>query len=107
MRQVYLSSDLALSAIVQGFWRLDKWNFSAGELADFMNGCIERGVTSFDTAEIYAGTRCESMMGEAFRKDPSIRRRIQLVSKTGISRKEINGKTFGYYDTTYERIVRS
>lgn len=107
MRQVYLSSDLALSAIVQGFWRLDKWNFSAGELADFMNGCIERGVTSFDTAEIYAGTRCESMMGEAFRKDPSIRRRIQLVSKTGISRKEINGKTFGYYDTTYERVVRS
>lgn len=107
MKTYQLSKDLSISAIVQGFWRLDGWNMTAAELAAFMNACIDRGVTTFDTAEIYAGTRCETMMGEAFKKDPNIRRRIELVSKTGIFVKKIEGKNFGYYDTTYERVVQS
>ena len=35
MKRYQLSDALSISAIVQGFWRLDGWNFSAGELADF------------------------------------------------------------------------
>lgn len=103
MKNVKLSDKLSLSAVVQGFWRLDGWNMTAEELARFMNECIDRGVTSFDTAEIYADTLCETMMGEAFAKDPSIRGRIQLISKMGIYKD--NG--FGYYDTRYERIKKS
>lgn len=108
MKRIKLSEQLSLSAVVQGFWRLDKWNWTAKELSGFMNACIERGVTTFDTAEIYAGTRCESQMGEAFAADRTIRERIQLVSKTGIFRADIRpGESFGYYDTTYDRIIRS
>lgn len=107
MKMVKLSEKLSLSAVVQGFWRLDKWNWTAEELSGFMNACIDRGVTTFDTAEIYAQTRCESLMGAAFDKDPTIRKRIQLVSKTGISRADVDGKVFGYYDTTYDRVKRS
>lgn len=103
MRTVKLSEQLTLSPVVQGFWRLDGWNFSARELAQFMNACIERGVTSFDTAEIYAGTLCETLMGEAFEADKTIRGRIQLVSKTGIFQKG----GFGYYNTTYDRVIQS
>lgn len=103
MRTVKLSEQLTLSPVVQGFWRLDGWNFSARELAQFMNACIERGVTSFDTAEIYAGTLCETLMGEAFEADKTIRGRIQLVSKTGIFQKD----GFGYYNTTYDRVIQS
>lgn len=69
---VKLSDNLSLSAIVQGFWRLCGWEWTAKELADFMNQCIERGVTSFDTAEIYGGTLCEKQMGEAFAADQSL-----------------------------------
>lgn len=103
MRTVKLSEQLSLSPVVQGFWRLDGWNFSAQELAQFMNACIDRGVTSFDTAEIYAGTLCETLMGEAFEADKTIRSRIQLVSKTGIFQKD----GFGYYNTTYDRVIQS
>jgi len=103
MRTVKLSEQLSLSPVVQGFWRLDGWNFSAQELAGFMNDCIERGVTSFDTAEIYAGTLCETLMGNAFKEDKTIRNRIQLVSKTGIFQKD----GFGYYNTTYDRVIQS
>ena len=103
MKRVEISDRLSFSAIVQGFWRLDKWDMSAKELARVMNECIERGVTTFDTAEIYARTGCEAMMGDAFREDPTIRGRIELVSKTGIFVHD----GFGYYDTSYERVVRS
>ena len=71
MKKVKLSEGLSLSAVVQGFWRLDGWNWSAEELARFMNECIDRGVTTFDTAEIYGGTLCETLMGQAFEHEES------------------------------------
>lgn len=107
MKRVHLTDKLSFSGIVQGFWRLNMWNWTVDQRVYFMNACIERGVTTFDTAEIYGGGYCETLMGEAFAKDASVRGRIQLVSKTGIFREEINGNGFGYYNTTYDRIVTS
>ena len=103
MKKVKLSEGLSLSAVVQGFWRLDSWKWSAEELARFMNECIDRGVTTFDTAEIYGGTLCETLMGQAFEQDRAIRNKIQLVSKTGIFKEG----GFGYYDTRYDRVKQS
>lgn len=107
MKKIKLSDKLSISPIVQGFWRLDGWHFSTEELVEFMNTCVEKGVTTFDTAEIYAGTLCESLMGEAFEYDKTLRNRIQLVSKTGIFKQVIKGEEFGYYDTTYDRVIQS
>jgi len=104
---VKLTDKLSLSPIIQGFWRLEDWQMPAAELAAFMNLCIEKGVTTFDTAEIYSDTRCEKLMGEAFAQDPTLRARIQLVSKTGIFKKETDDGAFGYYDTSCERVMRS
>lgn len=103
MKKFQLSDKLSLSAVVQGFWRLDGWNMSAEELAAFMNACIDRGVTSFDTAEIYGETLVETLMGNAFRADPTIRGKIELISKTGIYKHE----GFGYYNTSYDRVIQS
>lgn len=107
MKMVKVSERLSLSTVVQGFWRLVDWGWSTEELAAFMNACIERGITTFDTAEIYSATECEMQMGKAFAADPTLRERIQLVSKTGIFQRQINGGTFGYYDTTYDRVIQS
>ena len=107
MKMVRLSDNLSLSAVVQGFWRLESWNWTTKELVEFMNACIDKGVTTFDTAEIYSATLCEKLMGDAFAEDKSIRDRIQLVSKTGIFQEKINEETFGYYNTTYDRIMQS
>lgn len=107
MKMVKLSDQLSVSAVVQGFWRLEDWKLSTQELVTFMNACIEKGVTTFDTAEIYSATLCEKLMGEAFAQDKTIRDRIQLVSKTGIFQEKINGETFGYYNTTYDRVIQS
>lgn len=102
MQRVELGS-IELSRVVQGFWRLADWRMQAGELADFMQGCLDRGVTTFDTAEIYAGGEVETQMGAAFALRPELRGQVEIVSKTGISRQG----SFGYYDTTFDRILRS
>lgn len=99
--------SLTFSRIIQGFWRLGSWKWSKEELALFMKACIERGVTTFDTAEIYDSGECERQLGEVFSAYPEIRNSIQLVSKTGIYLTEVRGSTFGYYNTTKESIIRS
>ncbi len=103
MKRVALSENLSLSAVIQGFWRLNSWDLSTQELVQFMHECIGRGVTTFDTAEVYGGTLCEKAIGDALAADPSLRGQIELVTKMGIYRE--NG--FGYYNTSYERIQQS
>lgn len=70
MEQVELSQKTVLSRIIRGFWRLVEWNMTSEELARFMGQCIDLGVTTFDTAEIYSNGECERLIGEAFRKAP-------------------------------------
>lgn len=102
MERVEMGS-LKLSRIIQGFWRLTAWNMDTDTLVRFMNGCVERGVTTFDTAEIYGGGDCERQMGLAFQRDPGLSRKIELVTKTGIFKKD----GFGYYNTGYDSVVNS
>lgn len=105
MEYITLNDELRLSRIIQGFWRLTEWKWTAPELLDFMHRCSELGVDSFDTAEIYGGTECEAQMGQALALDKEFSNKIKIVTKTGISRSK-DGK-FGYYDTTYSRILAS
>lgn len=107
MERVTISEGLTLSRVIQGFWRLGLWGWSAKELAAFMHGCIERGVTTFDTAEVYSATACEKQIGDALAFDPTLRGQIELVSKTGISATAINGGHFGYYDTRYDHVIEA
>ena len=74
----------ALSPIVAGVWRLADWTWSAAERLTWMEGCLDLGVTSFDHADIYGGYRVEELFGEALALSPSVRQRMQLVSKCGI-----------------------
>lgn len=107
MNRVKISDNLSMSKLIRGFWRLDGWNMTTGELVQHMNECIDRGITSFDTAEVYAATLCETLMGKAFAEDSSLRGKIELISKTGIFQQQINGNAFWYYNTTYDRIKQS
>ena len=54
-----------------------------------MKSSIDLGVTSFDTAEIYADTLCESQIGEAFAKDPALRGKVELISKQEFTNKKL------------------
>ena len=73
-----------LSPIVAGCWRLHEWGWSIEQRLRWIGRCVELGVTSFDHADIYGGHTVEGLFGEALRRAPELRQRIQLVSKCGI-----------------------
>lgn len=107
MKYVKLSEKLTLSSIIQGFWRLTDWNASDGDVAELIEKCLERGVTSFDTAERYGYGTCEEHLGKALKLVHYDRSKIQIITKTGISWSAPHDGSFGYYDTRYERIINS
>ena len=100
---------LELSRIVAGMWRMNDWGMSVGERVAFIEQCIELGVTSFDHADIYGNYGVEGVFGEALRAQPSLRGRIELVSKCGI--KLVSSRRpqhdIQHYDTSAAHIIAS
>ncbi|MBN2330102.1 MAG: aldo/keto reductase [Candidatus Omnitrophica bacterium] len=72
------------SRIVQGFWRLADWNKTKQETIEFIHGCLELGITTFDHADIYGEYRCENLFGEAWADALIDRQSVQIVTKCGI-----------------------
>jgi predicted oxidoreductase len=102
-------NGLELSRVVAGMWRMGEWGMSVEQRVAFIEQCLAMGVTSFDHADIYGGYGVEGLFGEALRAQPSLRDRIELVSKCGI--KLISPKrpqhAIQHYDTTAAHIVAS
>lgn len=104
-----LKNALQLSPFIAGMWRLAEWNMSPQRRLELINQCIDIGVTSFDHADIYGDYQCEKLFGEALTLSPSLRTKMQLVSKCGIrllsaNKPEHKAKR---YDTSYQHIVNS
>ncbi len=98
-----------LSRIVAGMWRMTEWGMSGEQRVEFIERCLELGVTSFDHADIYGGYGVESLFGDALRLQPSLRDRMELISKCGIKlvspqRPQHN---IQHYDTSAAHIVSS
>jgi predicted oxidoreductase len=74
----------ALSPVVAGVWRLREWQFDTPALVRWIEQAIELGVTTFDHADIYGDYGVERAFGDALAAAPSLRDRLQLVTKCGI-----------------------
>jgi predicted oxidoreductase len=98
-----------LSRIVAGMWRIGDWGMTVEQRVAFIEQCLALGVTSFDHADIYGNYSAEGLFGEALRAQPSLRDRIQLVSKCGI--KLVSPArpqhSIQHYDTSAAHIVAS
>ncbi|GGB48111.1 aldo/keto reductase [Fictibacillus barbaricus] len=109
MKKIQLAEDLQFSQIIHGHWRLAEWNLSPEELLSLMERCIEAGITTFDHADIYGNYMCEELFGQALKLKPSLRDKIQIVTKCGI--KLVSEKrpshTIKSYDTSKEHIISS
>jgi predicted oxidoreductase len=98
-----------LSRIVAGMWRMGDWNLTPQQRLTLIKRCMALGVTSFDHADIYGDYGVEALFGEALALQPSLRGRMQLVSKCGI--KLVSparpGHTIQHYDTSAAHITAS
>lgn len=98
-----------LSTIVAGVWRMASWNWTPQERLRWIEQCLDLGVSSFDHADIYGGYTVEALFGEALALAPTLRARMQLVTKCGIQlRADARPATrVKHYDTSAQHIVRS
>jgi aryl-alcohol dehydrogenase-like predicted oxidoreductase len=93
-------SGMLVSEISYGNWITHGAQVEADAAKACVHAALECGITTFDTADVYAGTRAEVVLGEALVEAKVKRERIELATKVffptgpgkndrGLSRKHI------------------
>lgn len=110
MTRIQLTEDGPIfSRIVAGIMRLREWDMDTSALVNFIYQCLDLGITTFDHADIYGSYRVEELFGKALAAEPSLRDRIELVTKCGIQLLSPNrpDTRVKHYDTSREHIIAS
>lgn len=109
MQRIQMTHDLSYSRLIHGLWRLSDWNQSNQETLSLIEHNMERGITTFDHADIYGNYTCEELFGEALSLKPSLREDMEIVTKCGIvlpSENRPEHKTH-HYNTSKAHILSS
>ncbi len=112
MQRLRLSpSAPEFSRLAFGSWRLrdDPEATTPAGLLERLKACLDLGITTIDTAEIYGLYRVEEIIGEALRLDSGVKSRMEIVSKAGIyvpCEFHPDRKT-AFYNTSADRLVKS
>ena len=110
MERIELAQGLSFSRLVYGMWRLaDDNDVSVKHVDAKINAALDQGITTFDQADIYGGYTAEAIMGTALKADPSLRQRMEIVSKCDIviDAGRHSGARVKHYDTTARHINAS
>jgi predicted oxidoreductase len=84
------ATDIEVSPIAWGMWRLTENGRTAAEAAKLVHAALDAGITFHDTADIYGfdGTGgfgdAEVLLGEVLSAEPDLRDRMVLATKGGI-----------------------
>ena len=84
------SSDIAISPIAWGMWRLAEDGRTVSEAAALVHAALDAGITLLDTADIYGFDGAsgfgdaEALLGEVLAAEPGLRGRMVLATKGGI-----------------------
>ncbi|MFB0725226.1 aldo/keto reductase family oxidoreductase [Aeromonas salmonicida] len=95
------------SRLIMGYWRLMEWQLSPTALLDLMKYHLDLGVTTIDHADIYGGYQCEEAFGHALRLEPSLRDRMEIVSKCDIALTAKPEHALNHYNTGKAHIIAS
>jgi predicted oxidoreductase len=101
----------SLSRLAYGTWRLldESPPPSPAELLRRLELCLELGISTVDTAEIYGEYGVEELLGAALALAPALRQRMEIVTKLGIyvPHPRHPDRQVAFYDATAARIARS
>ncbi len=99
------------SRIVAGCMKWGVWgaNLSTQDISTLIQQCIDAGVTTFDHADIYGHNTTEGAFGKALQLQPSLRQKMQIVTKCGIKLVNENRPQHKIksYDTSKQHILWS
>lgn len=110
MERIELAQGLSFSRLIYGMWRLaDDNDTSVKHVEAKINAALNQGITTFDQADIYGGYTAEAVMGAAMRANPSLRQRMEIVSKCDIviDAGRHSGARVKHYNTTAAHINAS
>lgn len=110
MERVVLTSEIEFSRIVYGMWRVgDDSDTSPAHVQAKIEACLEQGITTIDQADIYGGYTAEAILGNAFGAAPSLRDKVELVTKCDIIAPagRYADRRVKYYDTSAAHITAS
>jgi predicted oxidoreductase len=104
-------TGVSLSQLSYGTWRVldDAATARPEHLRDRLKLCLDLGITTVDTAEIYGLYRVEEFVGAALKLDAGLRDKLEIVTKAGIyvpCEFHPERKT-AFYNATAERLVKS
>lgn len=101
----------SLSSPIAGCMRWGVWgsNFSTNDYDLLIKLCIENGITSFDHADIYGDYTTEEEFGRVLLNEPSLRAKMQLITKAGIQMVSINRPSHQIksYNTSANHLIKS
>lgn len=99
--------ELELSELILGFWRLKP--LEASEVIHLIHHALSLGISSIDEADIYGNYQSQTYLGRALKEQPSLRDKIQIISKGGIVRSDsrFSKSGIGFYDTSEKHLFRS
>ncbi|MGB0863672.1 MAG: aldo/keto reductase, partial [Saprospiraceae bacterium] len=99
------------SRIVAGVWKWGQWGWKLNDQQhlSLIQSCLEQEVTTFDHADIYGDYTSEADFGRALQLQPSLREKMQIVTKCGIKLKSNNrpNHKIKSYDLSKEHIITS
>ena len=72
------------SRMVYGTWRMLDTKPTAQEINRRLHACLELGITTLDTAEIYGLYEVEQVLGTALALSPGLRDKFEIITKAGI-----------------------
>ena len=110
MTRTQLTSDgPEFSQMAYGTWRILDDDLSIQDINQRLNRCVELGISTIDTAEIYGLYEVEAALGKALELSPGLRDKLEIVTKAGIyvpcdyhpERK------VAFYNATAERLAKS
>lgn len=98
-----------VSAMVFGTWRLLDGQAppSTKDVLTRLELCLELGITTIDTAEIYGLYTVEAAIGAAFKEKPGLRDQFQVISKCGINvpSEEKKTTTTAHYNASSTNLI--
>lgn len=94
---------MEMSKVVQGFWRLNTWQYNKEALNRYLHELIELGVTTMDHADIYGDYTCETIFGDALSLTPELRKKMQIVTKCGIVLRSKTMPQFDFHKYDYSK----
>ncbi|GHA06758.1 oxidoreductase [Arenicella chitinivorans] len=109
MQKVHVVPDgPAFSELVQGYWRMGEWDRSLQSHLRFLEQHLELGITTVDHAHVYGGDpSCEALFGDVLKLQPSLRSKLEIVSKCGIELVDHQDVRVNHYDASPNAIRAS